>query len=133
MGNDSVIREYTYFQLTKPKPIVLIGNGVVIGRHCMITIKDTLVIGDNTIIGGYVQIIDHNHSYSKNDLIKNQNAKIKNVNIGSDVWIGAGAKILCGVNVGKGAVIGANAVVTKDVPDYAIVGGVPAKVINYRE
>lgn len=133
MGNDCVVREYVYFQLTKPKPTVYIGNGVVIGRNSMITIKDKLVIGDHTIIGSYVQIMDHNHSFKKGDLIKNQNAKIEKVSIGKDVWIGAGVKILCGVTIGDGAVIGANAVVTKDIPPYAIVGGVPARVIKYRE
>lgn len=52
--------------------------------------------------------------------------------IGNDVWIGAGAKIKSGLSVGNGAVIAAGAVVTRDVPDYAIVGGVPAKIIRYR-
>ena len=54
------------------------------------------------------------------------------VKIGNDVWIGAGAKILSGVNIGDGAVIGASAVITKDVPDYAIVAGNPAKVVRMR-
>ncbi len=52
--------------------------------------------------------------------------------IGNDVWIGSNATILQGVNIGNGAVIAAGAVVTKDVPPYAIVGGVPAKIIKYR-
>jgi len=52
--------------------------------------------------------------------------------IGNDVWIGSNSVIMGGVNVGNGAVIGAGAVVTKDVPDYAIVVGVPAKIIKYR-
>ncbi len=55
-----------------------------------------------------------------------------NIEIGSDVWIGAGVVILSGVKVGHGAIIGANSVVTKDVPDYAIVGGNPAKILKYR-
>ena len=55
-----------------------------------------------------------------------------NIVIDDDVWIGYGATILSGVHIGQGAVIAAGAVVTKDVPPYAIVGGVPAKVIKYR-
>ncbi len=56
----------------------------------------------------------------------------KRTTIGHDVWIGQNALIMSGVNIGTGAIIGAGAVVTKDVPDYAIVGGVPAKIIKYR-
>jgi len=58
--------------------------------------------------------------------------EFKKVTIGNDVWIGTRALIMDGVTVGDGAVIGAGAVVTKDVPPYAIVGGVPAKIIKYR-
>ena len=54
------------------------------------------------------------------------------IRIGNDVWIGYGATILSGVNIGHGAIIAANACVVKDVPPYAIVGGVPAKLIRYR-
>ncbi len=56
----------------------------------------------------------------------------KRVKIGNDVWIGYGALIVGGVTIGDGACIGAGAIVTKDVPPYAIVGGVPAKVLKYR-
>jgi acetyltransferase-like isoleucine patch superfamily enzyme len=60
------------------------------------------------------------------------NSDKKRVEIGSDVWIGARALIMGGISIGHGAIIGAGAVVTKDVPPYAIVGGVPAKLIRYR-
>ena len=63
---------------------------------------------------------------NKSDLLKGECV------IGKDVWIGAGAVILRGVKVGNGAVVGANAVVTKDVDSFSIVGGVPAKLIKYR-
>lgn len=56
----------------------------------------------------------------------------KKTTIGNDVWIGKNATIIAGVNIGDGAVIGAGAVVTKDVPPYAIVAGVPARIIRYR-
>ena len=62
-----------------------------------------------------------NEGISKGDII-----------IADDVWVGAGAIILSGVHIGQGAVVAAGAVITKDVPPYAIVGGVPAKVIKYR-
>lgn len=133
IGNNCTVREHAYFQLTKPNPKVYIDDGVVIGRYNMITIKDRLVIGKNTIIGAFVQIIDHNHSFKLGSIIKDQCAQINEVIIGQDVWIGAGAKILCGVHIGDGAVIGANAVICKDVPPFAVVGGVPGRVIKYRE
>lgn len=56
----------------------------------------------------------------------------KRTRVGHDVWIGQGAMVMAGVNIGTGAVIGAGAVVTKDVPEYAVVGGVPARLIRYR-
>jgi maltose O-acetyltransferase len=57
----------------------------------------------------------------------------KPVYIGDDVWIGGRVTILPGVHIGNGSVVGTGAVVTKDVPDYAVVGGVPAKVLKYRK
>jgi len=132
IGNNVVIQDYAFFQLTKPKPKVIIGDDVVIGRHNMITAKGNITIGSYTRIGAFVQILDQGHGFKKSELIMNQNAIIDDVSIGEDCWIGTGVKILKGVNIGKGVVIGANAVVNKDIPDYAIVGGVPAKIIKYR-
>lgn len=133
IGDDCTIQDYSYFQLTKPHPKVIIGNNTVIGRHCIITCKNSISIGNDVLMGSYVQIIDHDHGMSSSDIIRNQEAEIGSVVIGNDVWIGAGVKILNNVVVGDGAVIGANAVVTKNVPPGVIVGGVPAREIGKRQ
>lgn len=70
--------------------------------------------------------------HNKQEDVFNKYIASKKTTIGNDVWVGKNAVIMSGVKIGDGAVIGSGAVVTKDVPDYAIVGGVPAKVIKYR-
>lgn len=74
------------------------------------------------------------HNYSRRDtLIREQGGYEKDIIIEDDVWIGYGAQIMPGVTVHRGAVVGAGAVVTHDVESYAVVGGVPARLIKYRE
>ena len=133
IGSNCVVDEDAVLLLTKPFPKLQIGDNVTIGKGSIISIKDSLKIGDFTLIGPYVQITDSNHSIRRDNLIKYQRAKINPINIGQDVWIGSGARILPGVKIGNGAVIGANAVVTHDIPPFAIAVGVPARVIKYRE
>ncbi len=133
MGKNVMVLDYASIHLTKPHPELYIGDNVVIGRGDMIEVKSKMQIGSNTIIGPYVQIIDHNHGIKREKYILYQLSELKEVLIGEDCWIGAGASILAGVTIGNGCVIGANAVVTKDLPDYSIAVGVPAKVVKYRE
>lgn len=132
IGNSSTILDWAFLQLTKPHPKVLIGDRSVIGRHTLITAKNLICIGNDVLIGSYVQVIDHNHGFAPGRTIREQRAVMGKVVIGNDVWIGAGAKILSNVTIGDGAVIGANAVVTRDVQANAIVAGVPAQVLRYR-
>lgn len=90
-------------------------------------------LGNDIIFGPNVYITNHNHGIKKGELIRTQSYVAKDTIIGSDVWFGANASVLAGIHIGDGAVIAAGAVVTKDIPPYAVVGGVPAKVIKYRE
>lgn len=86
------------------------------------------------MIGPDVVILTRTHSIDRVDVpMIEQGFWTGKVTIGNDVWIGMRSVIMPGVNIGNGAVVGAGAVVTKDVPDYAIVGGVPARVIKYRK
>lgn len=92
-----------------------------------------IIIGDNVLVGPYTIIHSGNHRF--NDLaapIYKQGSEFKTIIIEDDVWIAARCTILSGVRLGKGSVIAAGAVVTKDVPPYSIVGGIPAKIIAKR-
>lgn len=133
VGNNVTIQDYAFFQLTMPEPKVYIGNNTVIGRRNIITAKNLIRIGNDVLIGSDVQIIDHSHGIKRDTPIRLQKAEIGSVEIGDDVWIGVGAKILHNVKIGKGAVIGANSVVLSDIPEYAIAVGSPARVVKYRE
>lgn len=91
-------------------------------------------IGKNVMMGPDVTILTHTHNIERTDIpMGQQGMRISEVVIGNDVWIGMRVIIMPGVKIGNGVVIGAGAVVTKDVPDFAIVGGVPAKVIKFRK
>lgn len=132
VGSNVTIQDDAFFQLTMPEPKVFIGNNTVIGRRNIITAKNHISIGNDVLIGSDVQIIDHGHGMRRDVPIRLQKAEIGFVEIGNDVWVGAGAKILMNVKIGNGAVIGANSVVLTDIPEYAIAVGSPAKVVKYR-
>jgi len=114
---------------------VSIKDNVFLNSNVMINadIGGEIVIGSNVLIAPNVVIRASGHNYDKGDIpIKNQGHKTGKIIIKEDVWVGSNAVILPNVTIGKGAVIGAGAVVTKDVNDFEIVGGVPAKKIGSR-
>lgn len=136
---------------TASKFLVHVGKDVNIERGAQITSKmrvgdrsgvginammhGEVIIGDNVMMGPECIVYTRNHAFADVTIPMNMQgfSEERPVIIGNDVWIGGRVIILPGVKVGDGAIIGAGAVVTKDVPDYAIVGGNPAKVIKYRK
>lgn len=108
---------------------ITIGKGSIIGDNIFLDGRDNLTIGNHVDIASSVMIYNSEHDINSEDF----QAIIAPVKIGDYVFIGPRAIILPGVNIGKGAVIAAGAVVTKDVADFAIVGGVPAQVIGERK
>lgn len=112
---------------------LVIGDNSGIGRNCVVGKGTT--IGDNVMMGPDVIIYTNGHSFERTDIpmIEQGYTERRAVHIGNDVWIGSRVTIMPGVTIGNGVVIGTGAVVTKDVPDYAVVGGVPAKILKMRK
>ena len=152
LGNRVFIGQYSY--LDANQSFVRLGNDVHLARFCTlrggergITVHDNvginkftyldgnggLEIGSDTLLSPGVQCLSGNHIFDDPDVpIKYQGTAYGKVTIGEDCWLGTNAILLPGVTIGRGAVIGAGAVVTKDIPDYGIALGVPAKVVGHR-
>lgn len=114
---------------------ITVGNWTAfnIGGHINASCGGNIVIGAHCPIGPGVVMRTANHCFEKKNVhIQEQGHQIGDIVIEDDCWIGANAIILGGVHIGKGAIIGAGAVVTKDIPSMAIAVGVPAKVLKYR-
>lgn len=111
-----------------------IGKGTVINGYCYINAYGGVNIGQYCHIGKGLTIFSHNHNYQSSKYIPyDEIVIVRPVNIKDFVWCGSNVTIVPGVTICEGAVIGSGAVVTKDVPKCAIVGGNPAKVIKYRD
>ena len=113
-------------------PELEIGNNSGIGIDC--EVYGPVTIGDNVMMGPEVVIYTSGHKYDRIDMpmIEQGSSEAKPVKIGSDVWIGRRAIIMPGVTIGSGAIIGAGAVVTKNIEPYMVAVGVPAKVVKSR-
>ncbi len=130
VGDNVSIHDHVYlFNMDK----MIFGNNVSIHPMCYIQASGGIIIGNDVSIAHGVTLMTENHKYESHTLpIKDQIVVQSKIIIEDDVWIGAKATILYGRTIESGAVIAAGAVVTKDVPNDAIVAGVPAKICKYR-
>ncbi len=127
LGRKSVIESYCC--INNAVGDVTIGYNTRIGIHC--TLIGPVCIGDNVNLAQGITVTALNHNFADTSRrIDEQGISTNPVVIGDDVWIGANAVILPGVTIGRHVVVAAGAVVTKDVPSYCVVAGVPAKVIK---
>lgn len=158
LGERTFLGEFSYLDPDSSKNKIVLKNDVHISRGCVLrmsaeckgdlTIEDHVHIsqnsyinanggvwiGKNCLFGSNVSIISSNHNYKDpNTSIRLQGTTEREVIIEEDVWLGINSSVMPGVTIGKGAVIGAGAVVTKNIPPYVIAVGIPAKIVGKRE
>ncbi len=113
---------------------VSVGAKSVLGQDCTISAYQHVSIGRECIVADRVMLIDFDHGVVEVERpIREQGIYKRDVRVGHNVWIGYGACLLRGVTVGNNCVIGTNSVVNKDVPDDAVVAGIPARVLRMRD
>lgn len=132
-GKNSVLTAWPYFNGQSFQPSISIGCGCNFGDYIHITCVNGIKIGNNLLTGRNVTITDNSHGDTSMDdlMLAPSQRKIKSkgkVFIGNNVWLGDKVVVLPGVSIGDGAVIGANCVVSKDVPDYCIAVGNPMRL-----
>lgn len=143
IGNHVYINDFVWFSILKfnrqlnfsdieLKPHITIGDGTYIGRFATISCMNNIKIGKKVMISDRVFIGDASHGYIDKDLaiIDQYMFSPGPIKIGDESWIGINVSILANVTIGKHCIIGANSVVTKDIPDYHIAAGIPAKIIR---
>ena len=136
ISNGAVLTAWDRHGNERFTPRIIIGKNVSIGSDCHISAINLIKIGDNVLTGKKVTIIDNSHG--KSELIGLAIPPALRVlfskgpiQIDKNVWIGDKVTILSNVHIGENSIIGANSVVTQDVPPNCVVGGIPAKVIKF--
>lgn len=137
VGDNVTVAKFTTIQCTgvarRLGVGLTVGSNSAIGAYSFLGAQGGIQIGDNVIMGPKVSLHSENHNYMQLDQpIRLQGETRKGIRIDDDCWIGAGSIILDGVHIQRGCVVAAGSVVTKNIPEYAVVAGVPARVIKRR-
>ncbi len=138
MGNNVSVHKFTIIDCTgvlrNLGEGLVIGDNVGISQNCFIQVRGKVSIGNHVLFGPGVTVISENHIFKDPETpISMQGEERNGVIIENGAWIGAKAVILDGVTIGENSIVAAGSIVNKDVPAFAIVAGVPAKVIKYRK
>lgn len=133
IGDHATFEHQVWLKLVDDYASTKIGRYTFLGAGTELDVLQRVEIGDHTLIAPGCFITDHDHGTALEQRIDQQPCAVDPVSIGSDVWIGAKACILKGVSIGDGAIVGAAAVVCQNVAPGAIVAGVPARQIGWRE
>ena len=133
IGKRSEFESEVWLKLVAEEARITIGDFAFLGRGVEIDVSESVSIGNHVLLAPGVFITDHSHNVAAGTLIDSQGRTSRAVTIEDDVWLGVRSVVLPGVRIGHGAVVGAGAVVTKDVPSGCIVAGVPARILGRRE
>ncbi len=135
VGEDCIIEHNVFFKYDGPYssgPSIIISDKTFIGNSCEFNISGSIKIGHTCLIASGCKFIDHDHGVAKDVPINIQRAVVAPIEISDEVWLGVNVVVLKGVRIGRGAVVAAGSVVTRDVGEYEIVGGIPAKFLRKR-
>ncbi len=133
VGDDAFVKQGAFLCPCNEGAHIRIGDRTTIGYHTMLFASAGIELGTDCMVAPFVYIVDSDHGTARNRPMNQQTNDPEPIRIGSDVWIGAHAMILKGVQIGHGAVIAAGAVVKEDVAPYSVVGGIPARVLGERQ
>jgi acetyltransferase-like isoleucine patch superfamily enzyme len=135
IDKNSSLTAWTQYYDSTFTPSIVLGNNVAIGESAHITSINSIILGDGVLLGKHVTISDNSHGSitCEDALIEPKFRKLVSkgpVIVEKNVWIGDKVTILSGVHIGEGAIIGANSVVTRDIPAYSVACGVPCRVVK---
>ncbi len=129
LGSKTWISDFSYISANGGK--VTLGDNNFFNTNCRIISKCAVTIGDNNLFGQNVVIVDHDHRFDDpNELISKQGYTSSAITVGSNIWVGANVLICQGVSICDRVVVAGNAVVTRDITESGVYGGIPAKKIK---